>query len=440
MKRQAPKRRFFATFLFAALLAVGLFQTSCEELIQEIEKSYPEVSILPNTAQMLWGFQILSIEYDPALNLPLQSVWVQTPRGQQQLLNDTSLVYQEPGLYELEICAQCFEQQEITIFFDFGDQYRTVSETYQINHQPEVAIQFVETPTMLGLDASTSFDPEGMPLSFTWYWNEQTFNGPQLPIDPYILQELPAVLSVSDGFSSTDDLVSVDDEGNLVYTPDKMKCTGMTIANAKKSLLNNTFDLGAYPAEGTQLPVDATGKLKTSYVIAHAFEVRATIVPDKHILDEGQDVARSANFTASDATKELKKQGKLRKADNRSAYEPGTKTAPFPKPMPAAGTHPKMVADSYDHHPRPATAHKNTAKGRESVAVQSKNLVGKQMIWLDQPGLRLGAGSDLSKGMYYKAYFRSWMSPDLKVCEKYFIVEIEIDKNGKVTKNSLTLR
>jgi hypothetical protein len=219
-----------------------------------------------------------------------------------------------------------------------------------------------------------------------------------------------------------------------------MKCTGMTIAHTKKSLLNKTFDLGAYPAEGTQLPVDAKGKLKTSYVIAHAFEVRATIVPDKHILDEGQDVARSASFEASEASKELKKKGKRRKAVNRSEYEAGNKTAPFPKPLPAAGTHPPMVADSYDHHPRPATARTNTATGMADVSVQSKNLVGKQMVWLDQPGLRLGVGTDMSKGMYYKAYFRSWMSPDLKVCEKYFLVEIEIDKNGKVTKNKLTMR
>ncbi len=215
MKPSQFLARFRSLTLILSLSAFMLLLSACEELLNDFQ--LPAVEISPNPSKALWGFQILSLEYDPLQVLPLQAIWINTPNGSQNLITEDNLLYSEPGLHEIELCAQCLPMEEVTLTFEFGPDYQSIAETYVINHQPEVQIDLMENFSQPYLDASGSFDPEGMSLSYTWYWNGQVHQGSQLPIEWELFLENPAVLTVSDGVTSIDDLVSVDDKGNLVY-------------------------------------------------------------------------------------------------------------------------------------------------------------------------------------------------------------------------------
>jgi len=259
------------------------------------------------------------------------------------------------------------------------------------------------------------------------------------------IQEEPAIVQASDGTTTVTDIMGlVPGTGGVltpVFTPDHYVCEDLEIFTGHPPLLNGGLALGADPAVGTALPLDGSGNLMMDYSLGHAFEVRGTIIVPGPVFDEGQDVAYTimlSGAVVSTAT------GQRRTPANRSVLS-GSYVAPVPIPIAGSGVHPPMVFDNYDHHPNIGYLWRNnTPTGPQFSFVKSKGVEFQNgnmlMIWADKPSHRLDAGTNMNGGFYAVFYFRAWMDPDLTKCEKHFLVEIEVDGSGVVTKNELRMR
>ena len=387
---------------------------------------------------------MISIDYDVRRELSIKNITITSELGQQDLITENNPLNEGSGMFEAVLCAECMETNQIQLTVEFNEEQEPISVNYSINKMAQVEVIGEQNNNMVFLDASQSTDPEGVDLSYRWFLTDTIVADPRLTIPLDSLVQNPVLLEVTDGVTVVNDVVTYDPiTGTPTFTPERLKCTAMSVVSTNKSVLNPELDLGAFPPVGTQLPLTGT-KLSRSYRLGFAFEVRATIVPHTAVLDEGHDIAASYSLEASDNTKKQDWRGRRRKEPNRSDYEPGQKTAGFPNPLPAAGTHPPFVADDYDHHPTTGFSDKNTATGIQRFSIKAKGLykdgANTKMAWYDQPGLVLRANTDVSKGLYYKAYFRAWMKPTIPPCQKYYIVEIVVDNTGKVTKNSITAR
>ncbi len=441
MKALQQSALFFFIYCF-------VFFPGCTTSEDNSEVPIPyDVAVFPENNSEIWGNQVFAITHDTRTELTISNVYMVMPNGQQQpLITDENSIMIAPGYQTLDLCAECIPHPnvEVVVEFDTSSGLAPIRTNYLINHQPVTTIEGEPDDNgTITLDASPSYDPEGEVLSFTWLLHDTIHEGPILTMGTKELQEHPVLLTVSDGMTAGDDVVTVDAENlKKIYTKEKFVCTDLKIVTAGRSLLNPIEKLGPRPVPGTQLDVDANGKLKRAYTASFVFEVRATIKAGPTVLDEGQDVARSYSFKADNPAFKSDKEGKQRTAADRSKLTPNTTTAPFPDPLPSAGTHPPMCTDGYDHHPLMGSGYINGPNGVEIITTKRKGLANATtMAWIDQPGLwTMKKGWSVKDGMYYKAYFRSWMLKSIPPCEKFFIVEIVIDNNGKVIKNQLTMR
>jgi hypothetical protein len=341
------------------------------------------------------------------------------------------------------------DTSEVTITVTFHEKsgQQAIQRKYRINHMPIVNIgsEEIKKSTLL-LDASSSIDPEGKELLYTWFLPDSTHNRSQLIVLEDQLIHEPVLLCVTDRLTVVCDIITYDPiTKKPIFTPEKLECTDMQVKTRNASLLNPEVTLGPVPPPGTQLVLDANKKTTRTYTTTFAFEVHAAIKPSANVLDEGQDIAVSWSPEADNPGKKQTKPGRRRKEPNRSEFEDGEKRAYFPDPIPADGTHPEMVSDNYDDHPAQGFSFKNGADGVEVFAIKGKGLINdagvNKMVWFDQPGFGvIPAGSDMSHGHYYRAYFRAWMKDKIPPCEKFFMYEMEIDKEGKVVKNELKMR
>lgn len=412
------------------------------------DKEKPEITIRPQENSELWGFQVFQLGYDMSENIQVSSISYSNGQSEIPVLNDTTLLRSKIGYLEFTFCTNCVTGNNITLHIQFkGDNPPDpMSVPYRINHQPVIVLNSQTLPgEQLMLCARESFDPEGQSLTYSWSHFDQTWDTSVITVERNSLMESPVALRITDGIAITDDLVCYDPEvGGPSLVRLNIKCTDLAIVTSGKGLLNN-IDLGPTISAGEYLPVDANKKITKNFSIGFGFEVLTSITPGTEYMDEGQDVARTFSMQANDTTGLYIKTGRKRKTTNRSEYENIDSYAGFPVPLPPSGTHPFMVEDNYDHHPTIGYLPVNNSSGVNYDLVLTKGYVYRtgetpKLIWFDEPGFTIQRGADVSKGRYYKAYFRSWMMPDIPPCEKYFIVEIEINEEGMVTKNELTMR
>ncbi|MCB0428697.1 MAG: hypothetical protein H6585_08335 [Flavobacteriales bacterium] len=414
------------------LLLLGKFSLYCPP---------PAVSVFPPDFSTISGHQILSVEHDTTLEV--SEVWVNDGNTSVNILdNDTNSVRREGTVSETVICAECQSSSNIAVTIKFvDDAYPPVTMHYSINKLPVTYIYGEPSGNTITLHAEESYDPEGYPLTYTWYYDTLVSYGPVLTLDTTAPSDgILALLELKDDKNAVYDVVTYDPfTGAVTKTREKFKCTDLEIITSNASKLNGDLTLGPSIAEGTQLSVDAHNKLTKSYVVAFSFEVVAVIEAGPDFLDEGQDAAGTVKI----GTTTIQRKGRKRKTANRSELETGEVEVPY-EPLPDENGNASMTTDDYDDHPTEGFADTNTPTGiqRTNFTVKNHFKDGDKntMVWFDQPGLRLKAGMDVSHGFSFNGYFRMWMMPDLAPCEKFYLVNIEIDNTGKVTKNRMTMR
>ena len=322
----------------------------------------------------------------------------------------------------------------------------------------DVGSSFDEKSGNLVLDASHSRDPEGRDLVATWIRDGRTERGPRFTVAAQALAERPALLRISDGLTDVAALISTEIDPQtlrpkrdphtgkdiIILTPEHLKCTSMSLSQAGASKLNPTVTLGPVPplSDSQQVPLDANHRPTRDFVLGFRFEVVATVesAPDK-TLYEGQDIAQTVTANGSSTPK----RGWQRVDPNRSIDETRPQTdAPFPQTVPTPEPHsprsaPTIIGDDYDNHPLIGFVFKNGTSGIESIGVKKKDLVDdKTLAWIDQPGVLMDRGANLSNGYLKRAYFRTWLIPDVEKCEKFFTYTLEVDSTGAIKKNELT--
>lgn len=402
-----------------------------------------KVELLPNSGSVLWGYREISINYDFRRDLNVKKITINSGQGEESLIKDDNPIRKDAGCFKIILCAECIKSGNVSVRVEFEKDQEPVTQTYKIDHMPTVLVRSEAEGSTLFLDAGESKDPEGKELKFEWTYEGKVYEGSRITVTKDSIIKKPALLKVSDGITAVYDIVTYDPYSQQpIYTPENLKCVDMQVVTIGKSSLNSEVDLGKFPKDDIQLPVDGDKKLTSSYFIGITFEVKCEIQQHGSPLDEGQDAAGTHTVAAHNFNHH--KKAKQRDPDNRSKYIDDEKNAPFPVPIPPGGQHPQMVEDDYDHHPTIGFTNINTATGTQRIEVKKKGLISSgeknYIVWIDQPGLELPAGTDLSGGAAFKGYFRSWMIPNNPPCEKYFMIEIEIDAKGKITKNTLTMR
>ncbi len=425
--------------------------SSCN-LLNENDDPSPsyDVSIYPPGYTTLSEYQIISFVYDLEEPMEIEDILVYSDGVEASLINDTNPLLERRGRYDIVLCTDCLPGNSAIVKYIFKEaQIPDMIINYNINHSPVVNVQVEKEGDMLFLDAGSSIDPEGRLLEFTWQFNDTVFEGPVFSATSGQINDDPPLLTVNDGSVSVRGLVVVfTDNGDYAkfLNGNSCKCTNLTVASSGKSLTNPEITLGPNQKENEIIELDADKKLKRDYYLGYTFEVRSKLVIDTNYnsIDEGQDVASTDYLMFKGEFKKMDWKGKRRHETNRSTYLPGTFTAPFPdlsQPHPANGY--PTVTDNYDFHPEFGYTYIPDNNGIKYVNINKKKLikVGKDyyIVWLDIPGARLKKGWDMSKGYKMSCYFRSWMEPDLSQCQKFFIVEMDIDSNGKVLKNKLTM-
>ncbi len=425
------------------LIFISISTIQCNLFEKEEDPASPDygIQIFPQNNATIWGYQILVILYNSEMDLQISDVQIAQGGLMQSLIRDDNPLRNDPGEYNIEIDVESITEPNIQIIVEFADGVaEPIIYNYSVNHMPVINVIGEFSGGMAYLDASSSVDPEGQPLTFMWESAGTVYSTPEISIPMDQLLEQPVFISVTDDNAKTNDLIKYNptlDEVMLVKNG--LRCINMDIAKDGAAMLEGITTLGPTIAVGDTLPVGADLKLTRDFMLGYNFEVRATLNNSNDTLDEGQDVARTAG---AGALVTLVKKGLRRMESNRSELVPGEVSAPYPTTIPPPANT-VMVEDSYDNHPRPAYYKENTATGIEIKTHNSKGL-GRYLnvsyiVWSDQPGLSIRRGADISKGAYYKGYFRSWMIPDVTLCEKYYTVEIVVDSTGVVTKNELTV-
>lgn len=432
--------------ILVGLVFLSVSTIQCNWFKKEEDPTAPDygIQVYPENGAVIWGYQILLIAYNSSFNIQVSDIKISIGGQMQSLIRDDNPMRHDLGEYNIEVDAETIPADNIQIIIEFVNNVASpIYLNYTINHMPVLEVTGEVSGNMIYLDAGSTVDPEEQPLSFTWKTGDSTFSTPQISVPIYQMLEHPVFISVTDGTTIVDDLVQYNPTSEEVtLVKDKLKCVNLDIAKDGQAMLPGDPPLGPMIAEGETLPVGADKKLTRDVMVGYSFEVRATLQPSAEILDEGQDVARTAVINIDGNHVTFIKKGVRRKDPNRSEYEPGQVEAPYPATIPPPAQ-PVLVEDSYDHHPRLAYYYVNTPTGIEVKSSDSKQLGDfvsvSYIVWSDQPGMTLKKGVDLSTGASYKAYFRSWLMPDLSLCQKYYTVEIEIDNTGKVTKNKLTV-
>lgn len=426
------------------LIFISISTIQCNLFEKEEDPASPDygIQIYPENNATIWGYQLLVIFYNSEMDIQVSDVKIVQGELIQSLIRDNNPLRNDPGEFNIEIDVESITEPNIQIIVEFADGVaEPINYNYSVNHMPIINVIGEFSGGMAYLDASTSVDPEGQPLTFMWESAGTVYFTSEISIPMDQLLEQPVFISVTDGTAKTNDLVKYNptlDEVMLVKNG--LRCINMDIAKDGQAMLEGITTLGPTIAAGDTLPVGADLKLTRDFKVGYCFEVRATLNNSNDTLDEGQDIARTFGITHNGVLVTFVKKGLRRKESNRSELEPGQVRAPYPTTIPPPANT-VMVEDSYDNHPRPAFYRVNTATGIEIKSSNSKAL-GRYsnvsyIVWSDQPGISLRRGTDISKGAFYKAYFRSWMIPDLTLCEKYYTVEIVIDSTGVVTKNEL---
>jgi hypothetical protein len=195
-----------------------------------------------------------------------------------------------------------------------------------------------------------------------------------------------------------------------------------------------------------QLPVEKNKKgklvMKQDYLIFFAFEVHAIIEQGTEDLIEGQDKAATWSECDKDGNqKEISVSGSQRIESDRKHYIYGSKAAPFKEAWLSEGIPDVFVGDDYSEHPSQGKFYINTDQGVKYIPkINKKGIVGGEVVWLDQPRWELKKGNYIGNGLFWRAYFRAWLIPDLGACQKYFTIEFKVDTTGKVTANTFTER
>jgi len=433
--------------IIVGLIFLSVSTIQCNWFKKDEEPPAPDygIRVYPENGAVIWGYQILRIAFNSSFDIQVSDIKISHGGITESLIRDDNPISYFIGEYTIELNAESIPENSVEVIIEFmNNVVSPIIYTYTVNHMAVINIVGEISGNQAFLDASTSEDPDGQTLTYTWETNTGSVSGPQLETNLKEITEEGVLISVSDGTSLSTDLVYYDsEESEFTLAKDHMKCFLLEIDTTGYSeCVPLGTPLGPTISPGTQLLVDANVRLTRDYVIGYKFEVVATLQYDTTVLDEGQDVAASATVVIEGSLQNVDIRGSRRQEQNRSLYLPGLYVAPFPTTIPPP-SEPVLIQDSYDHHPRPATYEANTSTGVSTSTINSKKMIRfdkyPTIIWFDRPGTIFKAGADLSKGRSYNAYFRSWMMPDVTKCQKYFMVQIEIDSTGKVTRNRLVI-
>ncbi len=417
------------------LWAVALLIAGCAGT-RPPERPSPDISLYPAEGAVIWGHQVLTLDFDPR-DPPVVAAVRYTVAGEtRDLLTPQHPLNDKPDRFEISFCAECLDAAAVTVAFEFASpDLAPIVRHYRIDHRPvlAVAVEDLGGGSVL-LDARETYDPEGKPLVITWSHLGTVSEGPTYRTTRTALREDSVYVRAEDGVTFVDDFV-IESPGGILILEEKMACTAMQVVNRNASLLVPRLQLGPTLRVGQRLPVDANGRTTRDFLLKHVFEVRGTLTNSVFVFEEGQDVARSASFNAADPLATRDKRGRLRNESNRTELFGNPIAAPF-------GALP--VWDNYDNHPRVGKIDINVANGISEIDAVTKRKVksgnAELMVWLDAPGIAIKRGGDISGGLFYRANFRAWMIPTLPACEKSFVVEIEVDGTGTVTKNELRMQ
>jgi hypothetical protein len=420
------------------IIPLVLVLTGCKKDADKILEDYG-ITISPANNAVIWGNQVVSLEYDIYFVVRLKSITVSGGSYQKSLTNDSLIVRYDQGSYNFILPTEQIPGHSVAITYEFyNEDIDPITCTYVINHMPVIHFTYSKVGYDLMLDLSGSTDPENKTLSFTWQTKDTVAHESTFTTTQDALMANPILIQVADDLAHTTDIVSiVPGTGEVILLTQKLKCIDLAVNISGPSLNAPGRNLGPNVDEGFQLDVDENKILKKSFVIGFMFEVQGTIVAGEDIILEGQDIAKTSQYRNT----EYIKQGRKRDPANRGNLLPGTVNAPYPNPFPPA-TEPEMVEDDYTYHPSRGKIKVNGTNGVEKVEVMNKQVLMDggviKMVWNDQPDILLPEGDDLKKGIEIKRFFRAWMMPDLSLCQKYFIYELNIDNTGKIIKNKVT--
>lgn len=438
------QRNYFA--IAVGMIFLTLSMTQCSVLEKDEDPATPDygIHVYPENGSKIWGYQMISIQYNSLMTINISDVRLTAGGVTQSLITQNNPVFSEQGLFAIELNAEAIAGTSATVVIEFENNVAApIVMNYIVNHMPVLQVFAEVIGNQVLFDASTSTDPDGDSLIYTWLLPDTTFSSPQITVPQALAQQTTFLIGLSDGTALLQDFLEFDATGQeYILLGNNLKCIGMEIAKNGPAKGTWVATLGPTLPIGTQLEV-TNGKLTRNYVLKYNFEVRATLERSAIDLKEGQDVARTALMMHEGSYLTLLKSGQSRNPADRSQLLPGKVFAPFPDPVPVPPPDPTMVSDSYDHHPRPAMYYENTSSGMIVKPCNSK-MLGRdenklQIIWIDQPGWNLFVGTEVTHPIVYKAFFRSWMMPDLNLCQRYFKVEIEVDATGMVVNNQLTM-
>ena len=407
------------------------------------------VELVPSGEQVISGNQEMLVLYDIRRTIEVKDIMYDTGEGFKPVDTSGSPPVINPGEYKFIFCAECLDAPKVKLKVEFTKESETepLETEYTIDRLPVINLIAEETePGIVILNAGESIDPEGKELQFTWLSDTMSVEGPLFGGNIDSINSKVTYLIVSDGVSVINKLIKIDRGPEGIQVPGArnvfLTCTSMNVFIKGISLLNPALMLGPVPNIGDTLPIDkTTKKLTRDFYVGHKFEVGGTVVRGPNQLIVGQDVS-TTSVKGVDTTVT---QGFKRNADGKT-FDKKKKIAPLcPVPAPKKFTPaPSLIADDYSTLVFNSIFYQNTNTGVKQIAIVGKNVakqtrMGLISAWFDAPGSVFRKGFDFSKGYKRNSLFRAFMKEDITKCEKYFYYELEIDSNGVVKKNTITV-
>ena len=336
--------------------------------------------------------------------------------------------------------------------------YSSMTVSVQVNAQPIVAAVATGTPTPFKIhyDASSSRDPDGTIVSYSWDFGDGTQGS-----GPVIDHQFPGPGAWSISLIVADDLGGTSTRNSILALAAQnifkekedvtCGCSKMTIksdgaidgpqgfdyglSNIKQFLpADERTKLGPIPPEGGQLDLSSTD----GFDIRFRFEVIADLTANSkpQLCEEGQRVQRTSGPTEQ----EKDKQGKL---SSDARYDSSkSDTDPFNGKMNGSGKCGVNSTNWCDDDYHGGQTARGAGSGNSQPPKRLKLYQGGKIRWLDAPGVHIltkNKGDITTDGFSEFRRFETIVSGPNGVspCKCTFEIFVTIDKTGKIVNHRI---